>query len=284
MAPRISRYMTTPVLAVRPTDSLAYARNLMLKKGISRLIVVEDDMKLAGIITASDIAEALVFRYPKRTVDSIRVEEAMTKDVVSIEATRSVKTAAQLMLRNRIGGLPVLETGSLAGIITRTDIVRAYADKSREKHRVEDVMRKATVANRGHSVFYIARLLYSDPSGKVIVVDSEGRPIGVIAKRDLLFTTITPEMAVAGGKDRHYKVKRRAVYSDKIVADRMYLVPLAENIMTPDPIVARPSDDLAHVASIMVSEGIGVLPVVDNDGSLLGVVTKQEILRVVAME
>ncbi|MEB3787935.1 MAG: CBS domain-containing protein [Desulfurococcales archaeon] len=284
MAPRVSKYMTTPVMAVRPTDTLAYARNLMLKKGISRLVVVEDDMKLAGVVTASDIAEALVFRYPKRTIDSIRVEEAMTRDVISIEATRSVKTAAQLMLRNRIGGLPVLDAGGLAGIITRTDIVRSYADRYRSKHRVGDVMREATVANRGHSVFYIARLLYSDPSGKVIIVDSDNRPIGVVAKRDLLFTTITPEMAVAGGKDRHYKVKRRAVYSDKIVADRMYLVPLAENIMTPDPIVVRPGDDLAHAASIMVSEGIGVLPVVDDDGSLLGVVTKQEILRVVAME
>jgi CBS domain-containing protein len=51
--------------------------------------------------------------------------------------------------------------------------------------------------------------------------------------------------------------------------------------MTPNPIVIRPDEDLAKAAEIMHREGIGILPVVDDYGNLLGVVSKIEILKAV---
>ncbi|MEB3861718.1 MAG: CBS domain-containing protein [Desulfurococcales archaeon] len=284
MAPRISSYMSSPVLAVRPTDTLAYARNLMLKRDVGRLVVVDSDERLVGIITLSDITEALVSRFPTRTIDTILVEEVMTRDPITIEATRSTKTAAQIMVKRRIGGLPVVDSGgSLLGIVTRSDVVRAFADKYRGKFTVGELMRRTYArAERGHSLYYISRLIQSDPAGKVIVVNESGKPIGVIAKRDLVFTRIDAALASSRGKDRYVKVKTTRRYADRMVSARVYITPIAEDIMTPDPIVARPSDDAATAAGLMVREGIGVLPVVDDDGSMLGVFSKIEVLTAFA--
>lgn len=284
MAPRVSSYMSSPVLAVRPTDTLAYARNLMLKRDVGRLVVVDEEERLVGVITLSDITEALVSRFSTRTVDTILVEEVMTRDPITIEATRSMKTATQIMLKRRIGGLPVVDSGgSLLGIVTRSDIVRAFADRYRGKFTVGELMRRTFAkAERGHSLYYISKLLQSDPAGKVIIVNESGKPIGVIAKRDLVFTRIDTAIATVRGKDRYVKVKMTRRYSDKMVSARVYMTPIAEDIMTPDPIVARPGDDAATAAGLMISEGIGVLPVVDEDGSLLGVFSKIEVLSAFA--
>ncbi len=284
MAPRVSSYMSSPVLAVRPTDTLAYARNLMLKRGVGRLVVVDSEDNLVGIITLSDISEALVSRFPARTIDSILVEEVMTRDPVTIEASKSVKTAAQVMLKRRIGGLPVVDSsGSLMGIITRSDLVKAFADRYKGKYTVGELMRKTFAkAERGHSIYYISRLIQADPAGKVIIVDESNRPIGVIAKRDLVFTQIDAALASTRGKDRYVKVKTTRRYSDRMVSARVYITPIAEDIMTSDPIVARPGDDAANAASIMLSEGIGVLPVVGEEGEVQGVFSKIEVLGTLA--
>ncbi|MEB3774769.1 MAG: CBS domain-containing protein [Desulfurococcales archaeon] len=280
MAPRVSSYMSSPVLAVRPTDTLAYARNLMLKRGIGRLVVVGDDESLVGIITLSDISDALVNRFPSRTIDSMLVEEVMTPNPLTIEPTKSIKTAAQLMLKRRIGGIPVVEPGGgVVGIITRSDIVRAFADKYKGKYTVGEVMRMSfSKAQRGHSIYYVSRLIQADPAGKVVIVDEDNKPIGVITKRDLVFTDIDVMVASSRGKDRYVKVKTTRRYADKMISARIYITPIAEDIMTPDPIVARVNDDAATSAGIMINEGIGILPVVEDSGSIVGVFTKIEVL------
>jgi len=203
---------------------------------------------------------------------------------VTIEATKSIKTAARLMLRHKVGGLPVVGPDwRLIGIITKTDIVRAFADRFKGKYKVADLMRPAYAkASRGHSVFYLWRLIQMDPSGKIIVVDENERPIGVITKWDLANVTM-PEIVLAmRGKDRYRRRKGRARYADKIVPYREYFVPLAENVMTPDPITTTADEDAAEAAKVMVENGIGVLPVVDEEGVLRGVITKREYLLAVA--
>ncbi|MCE4609225.1 MAG: CBS domain-containing protein [Desulfurococcales archaeon] len=284
MAPRVSSYMQDTVYIIRPSDSLARARNLMLRRGIGRLVVIDDNERPIGILTITDLTNALLGHYYSRPLDAIPVEKAMSKNIITVEPTKSIKTAAQLMLRFKIGGLPVVDpTGRLVGIITRTDIVKAYADRFANKHTVEELMRPAfAVANRGHSIYYLSKLIHMDPAGKIIVVDKNNKPIGVITKRDLAFVTIPPAKRTSRGKDRYVKIKVIDVYRDKIVPSRIYLVPTAEDIMTPDPVTITKDKDAAEAARIMVVEEIGVLPVVDEDGSLEGVLSKREILLAVA--
>ncbi|WP_292319371.1 CBS domain-containing protein [Caldisphaera sp.] len=285
MAPRISSYMRTPVYAVSPNDSLAYARNLMLKKEISRLIIVNEKEVPIGILTTTDIIGALFGKNYHKPLDSILVGEVMTKDPIIIEESKSIKSASQLMLKHRIGGLPVVNSDKkLVGIITKTDIVKAYYDKFKGKYKVSDIMRKDfSTALPGHSIFYIARLIEADLTGKVIVVDEANKPIGVITKKDIAYAQIPLSVLMSRGKDRYIKNKVPDLYKEKIISLRMYLVPIAEDIMSPNPLIIKPDEDSSNGAKIMIDENIGVLPVVDNN-MLIGIITKLEFMNIVARE
>ncbi|MEN3000010.1 MAG: CBS domain-containing protein [Acidilobaceae archaeon] len=279
---KVSEYMSSPVLVVRPEDSLAYARNLMLSKEISRLVVVDSDMKPIGTITTSDIISFISARE-ESTLDEVLVREAMPKEVVTIEESKTVKAAAYLMLKHKVGGLPVVdEKGSLVGIITRTDVLRAFAERYQKMYKVREVSRKeVSIARRGHSLSYIVKLINTDPAGKVVVVDEEMRPIGVITKRDIAF--IKPEVAAKKGKETFRKYRVEAPTKSETTLTRIYTVPVAEELMTPNPITIGEEEDAAEGARRMLENNIGCLPVLDQVGKLGGIVTKLEILAAIAL-
>ena len=229
--------------------------------------------------------EALTGSLVHRPLTSILAQEVMTRDPKTISPRKSIRTAAEMMLRNRIGGLPVVDDeGRLVGIITRSDLTRAYAENYAGVLRVGDLAREAyAIADPYHSIYHVARLIHLDPAGKVIVVDPEGRPVGVITKWDLAFANIPAEARHLRGKDRYRKVKTPDPRGfDRVVALRSYVVPVARDIMTENPVTMTPEADSAEAAAIMVERGIGVIPVVDEAGRLKGILTKLELLKVIA--
>ncbi|MCX8196167.1 MAG: CBS domain-containing protein [Acidilobaceae archaeon] len=279
---QVSDYMSSPVYVVRPEDSLAYARNLMLSKEISRLVVVDKEMRPIGIITITDIISALSSRE-ESDLYQVLVREAMPKEVVIIEENKTVRTAAYLMLKHKVGGLPVVdEKGLLVGIITRTDVLRAFAERYQNMYKVKEISRKeVSVARRGHSLSYIIKLINADPAGKVVVVDELMRPIGVITKRDVAF--IKPEVAARKGKESYRKYKAEAPTKAEATVTRIYVVPVAEELMTPNPVTIGEEEDAAEGARRMLERGIGCLPVVDGEGKLSGILTKIEVLTAIAL-
>mgnify|MGYP001770636216 FL=1 len=284
MAPRVSSYMSSPVIAVRPSDTLAYARNLMLKKDVGRLVVIDEKDALVGVLTVSDLVSAIYEVEFDRPLDQIKVREVMSSNVITIESNKTLKAAAKLMIKNDVGGLPVLgRDGKVVGIITRSDIVRAFSERHSGEFRVGDVMRaEVATARPTHSLFYVIKQMESDPARKVLVVDDQGRLLGVIAERDVALLTLPRSLIEARGKDRYIRRKAIDQLRGKLVTLRNYLIPLAEDVMTSDPITASPDDDLANVAKVMVSERIGCVPVVDNNRKVVGIVTKGDIVQLMS--
>jgi acetoin utilization protein AcuB len=126
---RVADWMTETVLAVETFDSIAVARQLMAKHRINQLPVM-DDGRLIGIVTDRDIRDAyptsmMIDRAEEidRFAEKITVEEVMTHDVFVVRPETPLATAVNLLRRHRIGSLPVLKNGKLAGIITRSDIL-----------------------------------------------------------------------------------------------------------------------------------------------------------------
>ncbi|MCE4603820.1 MAG: CBS domain-containing protein [Aeropyrum sp.] len=276
MSARIVSYMTREVYTVTPEDTLGHARRLMLSHDISRLPVIGGNQRVIGMLTITDVADALVKKFPNRPANSIYVGEVMSRDVVAVESSKSVKTAAALMLKYNIGGLPVVSPdGVLRGLITRTDLAKYYYERLPGVFLVKDVMRESFARARlDHSIFYIFKLIEVDATGKVLVFDGD-KLAGVVTKRDLAFVS-TP-ITYRGGV-KYVKLKKPLVYKERIGSARVYMVPLVEDIMTPNPITIDPEEDLARAAEIMFKEGVGVLPVLD-EGRVRGVVTKLEILQ-----
>jgi acetoin utilization protein AcuB len=126
---QVADWMSDGVLAVETFDSIAIARQLMAKHRVNQLPVLDDD-RLVGIVTDRDIRDA----YPTsmminrgkeidRFADSVTVEEVMSHDVMVVRPDMSLTAAVSLLRRHRIGSLPVMKSGKLVGIITRSDIL-----------------------------------------------------------------------------------------------------------------------------------------------------------------
>lgn len=127
---RVADWMSTPAIVIAPTTTLAEARRLMEQRRIRRLPVVENG-KLAGIITRGDLrtvqpADTTLSHYEWRALlDRATVAECMTRHVITITPDASTLDAARLMLKHKIGGLPVVDDeGRVIGIITESDLFR----------------------------------------------------------------------------------------------------------------------------------------------------------------
>jgi acetoin utilization protein AcuB len=115
----IGKLMTYGAITVSSHDTLRRAATLMEDGGFRRVPVVDND-KLVGIISDRDV------RAHAGYLDSTRVTAAMTGDPKTVTPKMSVEDAARLMIEHKIGGLPVVEEGKLVGIITTTDVLKAF--------------------------------------------------------------------------------------------------------------------------------------------------------------
>jgi CBS domain-containing protein/nucleotide-binding universal stress UspA family protein len=129
----VREWMTTVLVTVRPDAPVAEAQRLMRHRRIRHLPVVEDG-RLAGIITDRDVrttlpspATSLAVGEIRYLLDRLLVERVMTRSVITIGPDTPIADAVGLVLAHRIGALPVMENDRLVGIITETDLLRAFA-------------------------------------------------------------------------------------------------------------------------------------------------------------
>jgi len=132
----VRELMTGGPITVSPDTPVVEARQLMVKERIRHLLVVED-ARLVGIVTDRDIrlnlpsqATSLSVWEVNYLLAKLTVEKIMSKTVITVGPDRDAADAARLMLEHRIGGLPVLDGGRVIGILTETDIVRAFVQRA----------------------------------------------------------------------------------------------------------------------------------------------------------
>ena len=130
---KVRELMTGAPITVSPDTSVFDARRLMLKERIRHLLVT-DDRRLVGIISDRDIrlnlpsqATSLSMWEVNYLLAKLTVGQVMTKGVIIIGPDQDARAAAQLMLEHKVGALPVLDGEVLIGILTETDILRAFA-------------------------------------------------------------------------------------------------------------------------------------------------------------
>lgn len=117
----VSNRMTRDPVTVTEDDLLIQAR-LKMQKGSFRQLPVVRDGQLVGIITDRDMREHSGY------LDRTEVKAAMSKKPLSVAPATTLEAASQLLLKHKIGGLPVVENGRLVGIITRSDVLQAFLD------------------------------------------------------------------------------------------------------------------------------------------------------------
>lgn len=121
----VGKRMTKKVVTVSPRDTIAEAARRLAAHRIHRLPVVEGD-RLVGILSDTDIRNAAL-RDPTSKAGQT-VGEIMTKDVITVTPQDTVEDALLILQKKRLGALPVVEEGQLAGIITKADVLAALIE------------------------------------------------------------------------------------------------------------------------------------------------------------
>jgi len=150
---KVRDYMTDKVISCRESDSLGFALDIINNNKTSRLVVTDSRGNVKGIITTNDflkhseyfkkaIGKIRNYLLPKGIAEDRKVGEFIKYEVLIVEPDDDLATAADLMSKNNISGVPVIvmSDNKLEGIVTKADIVRAFSQvithaKLLEKYR-----------------------------------------------------------------------------------------------------------------------------------------------------
>ena len=148
---KTAEIMKKEVITAQPSDPILYVESLLIKYGISR-VIIKRNQKPVGVITFRDFVPAKIPQWIAESADPKEVQEykfkkgleeihsnqmsylfpfhatdIMSPNPITVEMNKDVKTAITLMIKYDISGLPVVNKSKLVGIITKSDIVNVLA-------------------------------------------------------------------------------------------------------------------------------------------------------------
>ena len=305
LAQPVQDVMRTAVISVLPHTSAAEIVSLLLQKGYRSLPVVDENGRLQGIITDGDLlrrtqlATRLDLQAALPTADwqaqlaALRDEgqtavALMSQPVITVAATAPLRQAVQQMVDHDLKRLPVVaEDGRLAGWISRVDILRqmeyhqpaveADPEQPTPGHTIRDLMYAdvPTVPPQA-TLEEVLQALEKNRRRRAVVVDDSRQVLGIITDGDLLRRS---------RQETHPGLLarlRRLVTTQPDHAPRPALAfanETAADLMTTPVItisaVAAPADAL----QLMMQHRVKRLPVVDENGRLVGLLGRASLLR-----
>lgn len=140
--PSVREIMTGSPVTLQKDDKLSLAEEVMTGGRIRHMPILNGE-RLVGVLSQADLfhsafVKALHFRPSEQRefVNSLKIEEVMSKHVVSIPADTSIRAAARLMMEKKLGCLPVVEGERLVGLVTKGDMLRCLAERTDEQSPV----------------------------------------------------------------------------------------------------------------------------------------------------
>jgi len=270
-------------IILEPNQTLYDVRSTMIRYNISRVVIAKDNKPL-GIITEKDIARFLYTAVPNRRLNEVSVNEITSKDLIKVEQQTNLDICGRTMLEKKISSIVVVDNeGVLKGIITKSDMVEAYARHYPSKLKVYQYMTKKVITVAPDENLHMILLFMNDNQISRVIVTRDHKPIGIVTGHDLLPVSILFGTGVPGGywtSQEELVARRRA---QRFIPAGIKAIFLARDMMKYDPITIAKDDDLTEASQIMVNHRISGLPVVEsNSGTLAGIITKTDIVKGIA--
>lgn len=308
---RVRDLMTAEVTAIHQQTPLSHIIGQLIEQGIKILVVVNEEQHVAGVITlghlltqgelfrqldmqqvtdAHQLSEQLrhLFRFEKTA------GEVMIRPPLVCKDEDTVAEVAHLIASHGVTRLPVIDTeGKLAGQLDQTAILQYYANLPEitptrsvgqavqpvsSLQRVGDtVITQVPLLAPTMPYIEVLRQVQSTPLRRVIVVNSDGKAIGVIGDRDLLVSQglaapRNPIFALAG---RLFLNFPEELFGRRITQGSL----TAQQVMRPRLFTVMPTTPITEAVRIMLAHQIKRLVVVDETGKPLGLVDRQQLLR-----
>jgi diguanylate cyclase (GGDEF)-like protein/PAS domain S-box-containing protein len=180
---RLVSVMKSPVIAVSEEIDIPEAANLMVINSLRRLVVVDGEHNIIGIVTQTDIIKNL-------SIDSFisfkKAEQIMKRKIISLGRKATVSAAVELMIKNHISCVLIIEDDKPVGIITERDITKSIAENN-ILNNVEGIMNfPVFTADKDINLYDATKLMEKNKLRSLVIVDSEGDVIGIVTKSDII--------------------------------------------------------------------------------------------------
>ena len=200
---RAAETLVRDLMAPRPFtltagQSLTLAESAMQSMNIRHIPVVAAGDRLVGLVTHRDvlaaklsILETLSETDRDRYELKIPVSRIMQKTVWSVAPDTTALHAARLLKEHSFGCLPVVQGGTLVGLVTEVDFLRLVMDSPNLKKPLEPVTAASVMApppralRTNDTIGAARRAMQTAGVRQVAIVDQRGRPVGVATQRDL---------------------------------------------------------------------------------------------------
>lgn len=272
--------MNTPI-SVNHDSVVSDVIRKLLDQKISRVLVSKED-DVVGIVTEKDLGFFLLNDSSERKLEDISMTE-VAKPLLSINELSDVKECAKSMLENGIGSLGVESNGNTVGIITKTDVVKHFAEECKNKKIVGEYMSPFYAwAYSEEKLSKIVAKMIQDKISRLILRNHQEVPVGILSFRDLFRIALTQgqEENVLDNSDAAISV----VFTRKgFLADTGFGgTTTANDIMKDEVITVNYDDDLAEASSILIKNKINGAGVLSGNGALIGIISKTDIIRAIA--
>jgi CBS domain-containing protein len=262
-----TRDVSRKAITIEPTSNMSNARDVMIRNNISRVIVASNNNTPVGMVTEKGIASYLL-KNSKEPLDEISISRAMRTPLVTVNPDATVKRCAEMMIENDISSL-VITNGTSLNILTKSDLVKFYAEHYARKYSVDQFMTKDVVTiSPSHSLHTALLLMIKNRISRVVVTRGN-EIVGIITSRDLMPITSFVEGSDDGDDDVGIESKNLSSIG---------YVMIARDVMN-KPIIINKNTDLADAAQIMYDKRISGIPVGSSNNDLNGIISKTDIVR-----
>ncbi len=266
---------TRPVYTVTRTTSILEAMELIAEKNVRALPVSHPATQLLeGITTVMDYVNYLgggelynivLRRYggnAYKALNDEKVESIMNPNPYYVTVNDRLEKILEVMVKENVGVLPVVKPdGRLYGIITEHDIVRHLAEKHVGR-KVSEVMTPNVISiNSGATIMEAAKMMIKYSVRRLPVIEEDGSVWGLITAKHIV--------KFFGSHDA-FK------YTESPVLEEMMKAPV-KLVGTRSYATIPPDADVGDAATLMISEGLGCLLVVE-EGKVVGIVTERDVL------
>jgi CBS domain-containing protein len=269
-------------ITVPQKTTLLDLRSMLLRYRISRIIVSENEKPL-GIVTEKDLIKSIYLG--NKPIENTHVSEIMIKRLVTASEDSTIRDCARLMINNKISSVIILKKdGKLAGIITKTDLTSVFLTQATSSLQVSKIMTKHVITVKpADSLLYVENVLVKNRLSRV-VVERNRKPVGIITHHDFIPAKIPLWLRQSGDPKEVEKYRMSSKPSEFKLNQLSYLASfIAADIMTPNPVTVKVTEDVSEASLIMIRNGISGLPVVKNL-LLVGIITKTDIVKDIASE
>ncbi len=257
---KVKDVMNRDVVAAHVDDPISDVLSRMQKNDFNVMPVVDDDSKFQGIISYDSLNR-------RRSLPLTAKASSVMMNCPEVRQNDVAIDVVEQLIANELKGLPVLSKKRVIGIITRSDIIKAFKSLIIMKEiRNRDIMNENIPSISPRDTITAARKILNEINERNIAVVENGRLVGVVGLKDIVRANYTDNRKQTKAINRKYKRESGPVDVE------------VEAIMVTAPVTLEPEDTILKTVDLMDKHNISTV-FITEDGLLKGVVSEYALLE-----